>query len=119
MDLFGRKKRATLKRDLLIASQKAEYWEKQYNELVCNCVKLQQGIQDYLQSVFIGKYYKFDLFDIKVNQVIQHKIHVLDVSYAGGVISFHVQEGEQELDYKVHWNVLDSFKQISKKTYLS
>lgn len=118
MDLFGRKKRAALKRELLIASQDASYWENQYKETVNACLENDSRIQKYLQNTYAGKYFKFDLLD-ESDQAIQHKVHVIDVSYSGGMIKFKVLEGEKENEYPTYFDFLHLFKQISKKTYLS
>ena len=118
MDLFNKKKLAAAERELLIATQDASYWENQYKETVNACLENDSRIQKYLQNTYAGKYFKFDLLD-ESDQVIQHKAHIIDVSYSGGMIKFKVLEGEKENEYHTYFDFLHLFKQISKKTYLS
>lgn len=121
--MFGifdkRQKIRELAAELEVARNWVKEWRDKYQTVVEACLKNDAQVREHLETVYKGKYFKFELFDPEKNQVILHKMLIDSVDYNGGIITFNVHEKEISTNYRTTFGCLHNFKQISKKTYLS
>ena len=124
MDLFNRKKVAALQSDLALASAQLKATTKELADLQTDIVKSYEELTEYFNPRYKNKYFKVELTPEQDEVSCAETVYmqVLNVEYKAGIVSFIINESENNAEMSIldlKPTELKRLKVITKKEFLS
>lgn len=124
MDLFNRKKVAALQSDLALATAQLKATTKELADLQTDIVESYDELTGYFNPRYKNKYFKVELTpeqdEVSCNETVY--MQVLNVVYNAGLVSFTINEGENNAEMSIldlKPTELKRLKVITKKEFLN